>query len=95
MDLETTATFDEWLDSLRDTGGRARIQARIDRLVDGNPGQHRVLIGGVCELKIDFGPGYRVYYTQRGKVLIILLAGGSKATQQRDIRAAVLMAQKI
>jgi putative addiction module killer protein len=94
MDLETTATFDAWLGGLRDTIGRANSD-RIDRLVDGNPGQHRVLLSGVCELKIDVGPGYRVYYTQRGKVLIILLAGGSKATQRRDVSAAILMAQKL
>jgi putative addiction module killer protein len=95
MELETTPTFDGWMARLRDTVGRARIQARIDRLIDGNPGQHRVLIGGVCEMKIDVGPGYRIYYTQRRKVLIILLAGGSKATQRGDIRMAVLLAQKL
>jgi len=95
MDLETTATFDKWIDGLRDTVGRARIQARIDRLVDGNPGPHRSLMGGVYELKIDVGPGYRVYYTQRGRVVIILLAGGSKATQRHDIRTAILLAQRL
>jgi putative addiction module killer protein len=68
---------------------------RVDRLVHGNPGQHRVLRGGVSELKIDFGPGYRVYFTQRGGDLIVLLAGGDKSTQQEDIRTAVALAKDL
>ena len=93
MDLESTDAFDRWIDGLRDFAGRARIQARIERLAEGNPGQHRSLIGGICELKIDCGPGYRVYYTQRDKVLIILLAGGDKSTQKQDIHKAIALAQ--
>lgn len=65
----------------------------MDRLVHGNPGQHRVLTGGVSELKIDFGPGYRVYYTERKGVLIVLLAGGDKSSQQKDIEAALALAK--
>jgi putative addiction module killer protein len=72
--------------------GRARIQVHVDRLVHGNPGQHRALSHGVFELKIDFGPGYRVYYTERKGVLVVLLAGGDKSSQQDDIKIAVLLA---
>jgi putative addiction module killer protein len=63
MTVRVTEVYLDWINSLKDLAGRARIQVRIDRLVHGNPGKHRVLTNGVCELKIDFGPGYRVYYT--------------------------------
>lgn len=79
----------------RDRAARARIQVRVDRLVHGNPGQHRNLTDGVCELKIDFGPGYRVNYTERAGELVILLAGGDKSTQQQDIKAAVALARNL
>jgi putative addiction module killer protein len=65
----------------------------VDRLIHGNPGQHRALTDGVSELKIDFGPGYRVYYTKRGSRILLLLAGGDKATQQRDIQLAIQLAK--
>ena len=68
---------------------------RIDRLVHGNPGQHRNLTGGIGELKVDFGPGYRVYYTERNGELIILLAGGDKSTQQQGIRSAIALAKNL
>ena len=68
---------------------------RVDRLAHGNPGAHRNLTEGVSELKIDFGPGYRVYYTWRGDDLVILLAGGDKSTQQRDIKAAIALARNL
>lgn len=93
MRVETTEVYLEWINSLKDRAGRARIQVRVDRLVHGNPGQHRVLTDGVCELKVDFGPGYRVYYTERAGVVIVLLAGGDKSSQQKDIRAAVTLAK--
>lgn len=93
MRVETTKVYLDWINSLRDHAGRARIQVRVDRLVHGNPGQHRVLTDGVCELKVDFGPGYRVYYTERAGVVIVLLAGGDKSSQQRDIRSAVALAK--
>ena len=93
MRVETTEVYLEWINSLKDRAGRARIQVRVDRLVHGNPGQHRVLTDGVCELKVDFGPGYRVYYTERAGVVIVLLAGGDKSSQQQDIRAAVALAK--
>ena len=88
MRIDVTEDYSTWIDGLKDLAGRARIQARIARLADGNPGQHRVLSQGICELKIDVGPGYRVYYTMRGKVLVILLVGGDKSTQRTDIRRA-------
>lgn len=95
MRVRMTEVYRDWIDSLKDREGRARIQVRVDRLVHGNPGQHRSLAGGVAELKIDFGPGYRVYYTEQGEELIILLAGGDKSTQQQDIRIAVTLAQNL
>ena len=85
MRVEQTDTFRQWLDGLKDRVGRARVLVRIDRLIGGNPGQHRQLAGGVSELKIDVGPGYRVYYGLRGSTLLLLLAGGDKSTQQKDI----------
>ena len=93
MRVEKTDEFREWLDALRDRTGRARILVRVDRLIDGNPGQHRDLTDGVSELKIDFGPGYRVYYAQRGSRLLLLLAGGDKSTQQKDIATAIKLAK--
>jgi putative addiction module killer protein len=68
---------------------------RVDRLVHGNPGQHRNLTNGVSELKIDVGPGYRVYYTERGGEFIVLLAGGDKSTQRQDIQAAIALAKNL
>lgn len=79
MLVRTTEVYRDWINALKDRVGRARIQMRVDRLVYGNPGQHRNLSDGVSELKIYFGPGYRVYYTQRGSEIIVLLAGGDKA----------------
>jgi putative addiction module killer protein len=93
MRLEETEVYRDWINGLKDRAGRARIQVRVDRLVHGNPGSHRNLTDGVAELKIDFGPGYRVYYTQRGTRLILLLAGGEKSTQQNDIKMAIHLAR--
>lgn len=93
MRVEMTEVYRDWINSLRDHVGRARILVRVDRLAHGNPGQYRVLTDGVCELKIDCGPGYRVYFTERKGVLIVLLAGGDKSTQQRDIQAASALAK--
>lgn len=95
LELRETMRFSEWLALLRDRQARVRIQDRLLRLRYGNPGQQRVLKGGVCEMKIDYGPGYRVYYTRRGDVLIILLCGGDKRTQQADIRIAARMAKEV
>ena len=89
MRVERTDEYARWLDGLRDLSGRARILMRVDRLVHGNPGLHRNLIEGVSELKIDTGPGYRVYYSQKGDVLLLLLAGGDKSSQKKDIELAL------
>jgi putative addiction module killer protein len=91
--VQTTKVYLDWINSLNDRAGRARIQVRVDRLVHGNPGQHRALTDGVCELKIDFGPGYRVYYTERAGVVVVLLAGGDKSSQQKDIKTAISLAK--
>ena len=93
MRVDKTDVYAEWIDTLKDRSGRARILVRVDRLIHGNPGQHRNLTDGVSELKIDVGPGYRVYYTQRGARLLLLLAGGDKSTQQKDIAAAIQLAK--
>lgn len=92
MRVRVTEVYLDWINGLRDRTARARIQVRVDRLVHGNPGDHRNLTDGVSELRIDVGPGYRVYYTQRGDELIVLLAGGDKSSQQRDIRRAIELA---
>jgi putative addiction module killer protein len=93
VELRKTARFARWLDGLQDIRARARIQARIERLAAGNPGDVAPVGEGVSELRIDIGPGYRVYFAQRGRALIILLAGGSKRTQAADIRTALQMAR--
>ena len=95
MRVRMTGIYLEWINSLKDRAGRARIQVRVDRLVHGNPGKHRNLKAGVSEFKIDAGPGYRVYYTEREGELIVLLAGGDKSTQQQDINLAIELAQNL
>jgi len=92
--VEKSTEFAQWLDGLKDTAGRARIQMRVERLIAGNPGHHRNLSGGVSELKLEFGPGYRVYYSLRGENLL-LLVGGDKSTQQTDIRLAIALAKSL
>ena len=89
MRVEKTEAYGRWIDNLKDKAGRARILMQVDRLIHGNPGMHRKLSGGVSELKIDFGPGYRVYYSIRGDRLLLLLIGGDKSTQRRDIQNAL------
>jgi len=93
MRVEETEPYREWINALKDRVGIARVHVRVDRLVHGNPGMHRDLTDGVSELKIDVGPGYRVYYTKRGSRLLLLLAGGDKSTQQKDIEMAILLAK--
>jgi putative addiction module killer protein len=93
MRVEQTEVYRDWINALKDRAGRARIQVRVDRLVHGNPGSHRNLTDGVSELKIDFGPGYRVYDTRRGDRLLLLLIGGDKSTQQKDIERAIEFAR--
>ena len=89
MRVEKTPEYSEWLDGLKDTGGRARVLMRIDRLIHGNPGDHRNLTNGVSELRVDVGPGYRVYFSRRGDRLLLLLAGGDKSSQAKDITKAI------
>jgi putative addiction module killer protein len=93
IELRKTACFARWLDELRDLQGRARILARIERLAAGNPGDVAPVGESVSELRVDVGPGYRVYFTRRGRTVIVLLAGGSKHTQQADIKAALQLAR--
>jgi len=95
MRVSMTEVYHDWINDLKDRAGRARIQMRVDRLAHGNPGQHRNLTQGISELKIDVGPGYRVYYTERNGELIILLAGGDKSTQQQDIKTAIALASNL
>lgn len=92
MDVRATSEFQSWIDSLRDRVGRARILVRIDRLAHGHAGHYRVLNSEVAELKIDVGPGYRVYFTRRGSCLV-LLAGGDKSSQRRDVVRATRLAR--
>lgn len=89
MRVHRTEAYAEWVDNLKDSAGRARVLMRVDRLIHGNPGHHRNLTEGVSELKVDVGPGYRVYYSLRGDALLLLLAGGSKASQPKDIARAL------
>jgi putative addiction module killer protein len=95
IEVRKTEVFVLWLDGLRDIQARARIQARIERLVTGNPGDVEPVGAGVSELRINYGPGYRVYFKKRGRELIILLAGGDKSTQAKDIKAALRFARDL
>lgn len=90
--LRRTDEFARWLRGLRDLRAKAIVQARVERLICGNPGDVRPVGAGVSELRIHFGPGYRIYFQQRGALLIILLAGGDKSTQAKDIKAAIDLA---
>lgn len=90
-----THEFADWIDSLTDLRAQARIQLRIDRLMNGNPGDVKPVGEGVSELRIDYGPGYRVYYCLQGEIIIILLAGGTKSTQAKDIQIALELARNL
>jgi putative addiction module killer protein len=95
VEVRQTERFVRWLEGLRDLRGRAKVLARIERLIGGNPGDVRPVGSGVSELRINYGPGYRVYYLQRGTTLIILLAGGDKSSQVKDIDGALLLAANL
>ena len=95
MQIRRTEEFADWLRDLRDRQGRAKILSRIVRLEEGNPGKTRSVGAGVVEMKIDFGPGYRVYYIQRGEIVIILLCGGDKSSQEKDIKRAKILADLV
>ena len=92
--LKETPAYAQWIDGLKDKAAQVRIVARSKRLLTGNPGDHKLLSGGIYEMKINVGPGYRVYYTQRGSEIILLLAGGDKSTQSKDIETARKLARK-
>jgi putative addiction module killer protein len=92
VELVKSSTFAAWLDGLTDLQARARIQLRLDRLALGNPGDVKRLTKAVSELRIDYGPGYRVYFTRKGPVVVILLCGGDKRTQNADIKQAIHIA---
>lgn len=91
----TTVVFDTWFSALRDRQAARRIQARIDRVEEGNFGDCKPVGEGVSEMRIHYGPGYRVYFVQRGIEIVILLAGGDKTTQARDIKTAIGLAQQL
>ena len=93
IEIRQTETYAEWFPSPRDSQARARIDVRIRRLSLGNPGDVKALGEGASELRIDHGPGYRVYFVQRGQTVVILLAGGDKHTQDRDIKTALELAR--
>ncbi len=95
VDIQKTELFAKWLDKLHDIRARARILVRIKRLTAGNPGDVKPVGEGVSELRINYGPGYRVYYKQFGESIIILLAGGDKRTQTKDIKTAIRLAQNL
>lgn len=95
MEIRKTTLFAKWIDSLQDIRARARIQARIERLATGNPGDVKPVGDGVSEMRIDYGPGYRVYYRQHERSVIILLAGGDKSSQAKDIKAALRLAKNL
>jgi len=95
LTIYTTGVFDRWFDSLRDKQAARRIQVRIDRAQDRNFGDHKSVGEGVSEMRIHHGPGFRVYFTVRGTEIIILLAGGDKATQTKDIHIAQELARQL
>ncbi|WP_086135698.1 type II toxin-antitoxin system RelE/ParE family toxin [Methylocaldum sp. SAD2] len=92
MELIKSSTFDHWLRGLKDRRAVARIQARLDRLASGNPGDIKPVGEGISEMRINYGPGYRVYFMQRGPVVVVLLCGGDKSSQDRDIACAKVIA---
>ena len=95
VEILKTELFANWIDGLEDIRARARILVRIERLAAGNPGDVKPVGEGVSELRIDYGPGYRVYYTQRGRSAVILLAGGEKRTQDKNIKTALRLAKNL
>jgi putative addiction module killer protein len=95
MEVRQTAIFEKWFENLKDRKARSRIQARVDRLELGNFGDVAPVGGGISELRISYGPGYRVYFIQQGSVIVILLSGSDKSTQQADIANAKVLAKQL
>jgi putative addiction module killer protein len=94
LELRKTPEFETWMKGIKNQDAIARIVIRLKRLGEGNPGDHRPTREGVIEMRIDFGPGYRVYYVKRGAVVIVVLGGGTKKTQDQGIEAAVLLSHR-
>jgi len=95
IEIRKTELFANWLDNLRDIQAKARVLVRIERIASGNSGDVKPVGEGVSEMRINYGPGYRVYFIQRGSELIFLLAGGDKSSQSRDIKSAIRLAQNL
>ncbi|MBV9827675.1 MAG: type II toxin-antitoxin system RelE/ParE family toxin [Alphaproteobacteria bacterium] len=95
LDVRQTPEFERWVNGLKDTQAQGRVLIRVRRLALGNPGDVKPVGGGISELRIDYGPGYRVYFTQRGTTLILLLCGGDKKSQARDIQKAAQLAESL
>jgi putative addiction module killer protein len=95
IEVRQTDTFTDWFAGLRDREARARITVRIRRLSLGNPGDVKPVGSGVSEMRIDYGPGYRVYFVERGDTVVVLLCGGDKRQQERDIARALELAQEV
>jgi len=95
IEVRETARFSKWFESLRDPRARARVLVRIRRLSLGNPGDVRPVGGGVSELRVDLGPGYRIYFVHRGAARVVLLSGGDKRTQRRDIAEAIEIGRRV
>jgi len=95
IEVRQTQEFSAWLHRLRDANAVARLVARIRRMEKGNPGDSRSVGAGILEMRVDYGPGYRIYYVQRGAQIVVLLCGGDKRTQQQDIKRAVILAETV
>ena len=95
VEVRKTEIYAKWLDGLRDTRARARVLVRVERLATGSPGDVRPVGERVSELRIDYGPGYRVYFKQQSRTIVVLLAGGDKRTQSRDIETALRLARNL
>jgi len=95
LEVRRTEVYARWLDGLRDVRGRARVLVRVERLAAGNPGDVKPVGEGVSEMRIDYGPGYRVYFKKQSRTLVVLLAGGDKRTQSADIETALHLARNV
>ena len=95
LEIRKTDVYAKWLDGLRDARARVRVLVRVERLATGNPGDVRPVGEGVSELRIDYGPGYRVYFKKQAREIVILLAGGDKRTQSDDVRTALRLARNL
>jgi putative addiction module killer protein len=95
IEIRKTDTFSKWIDGLQDIRARARILVRIERLAAGNPGDVKPVGEGVSEMRIDYGPGYRVYFKKMGQKVVVLLAGGDKKSQPKDIKTALRLSRNL